>query len=262
MKLHIATYNMHKGVSWFASQPRIHDMRTALQNLDVDLLFLQEVQGQHDRRAAKYVHWPTTGQHEFLAGDHRQAAYGMNAVYQHGHHGNALLSRYPILYQANQNVSDHRFEERGILHCIVQMPQVQLHCYVVHFGLFAAGRRRQTMRLIEAIQQQTPVDAPLVIAGDFNDWNSHLSLPLKHELGVAEVFETLHQANFTVHNSTRFLKSKTPKAALTFPVGAPFLPLDRIYVRGIQINSAQVLKGKPWRHLSDHAPLTAELEFT
>ena len=120
MKLHIATYNMHKGVSWFASQPRIHDMRTALQNLDVDLLFLQEVQGQHDRRAAKYVHWPTTGQHEFLAGDHRQAAYGMNAVYQHGHHGNALLSRYPILYQANQNVSDHRFEERGILHCIVQ----------------------------------------------------------------------------------------------------------------------------------------------
>ena len=128
MKLHIATYNIHKGVSWFAQQPRIHDMRTALHSLDADLLFLQEVQGQHDRRAARHEHWPVEGQHDFLAGDRRQAAYGMNASYQHGHHGNALLSRFPILHHHNKDVSDHRFEERGILHCIVQLPQQQLHC--------------------------------------------------------------------------------------------------------------------------------------
>ena len=251
MKLHVATYNIHKGVSWFAQQPRIHDLRQALESLDADLLFLQEVQGQHDRRAARHEHWPPQGQHEFLAGERRQAAYGMNAVYQHGHHGNALLSRFPILHQKNQDVSDHRFEERGILHCIVQLPAQQVHCYVVHFGLFAAGRRRQTDLLIEAILAETPDDAPLVIAGDFNDWRNHLSAPLRLALGVEEVFEHLSAP----------CPDRQPRAAKTFPVGAPLFALDRIYVRGIKINSAQVLKGVPWRSLSDHAPLTADLEL-
>jgi len=250
MKLHVATYNIHKGVSWFAQRPRIHDMRSALQSLDADLLFLQEVQGQHDRRAARHVHWPKQGQHDFLAGERRQAAYGMNSVYQHGHHGNALLSRYPILHHQNRDVSDHRFEERGILHCVVQVPDRAVHCYVVHFGLFAGGRRRQTDLLIEHIRAETPPDAPLVIAGDFNDWRNHLSQPLSDELGVQEVFEHLSDLN----NGNR-------KAARTFPVGAPIFPLDRIYVRGIRINSATVLQGVPWRSLSDHAPLTADLEL-
>jgi endonuclease/exonuclease/phosphatase family metal-dependent hydrolase len=253
MKLHIATYNIHKGVSWFAQQPRIHDMRAALESLDADLLFLQEVQGKHDRRAARHEHWPKQSQHDYLAGDRRQAAYGMNSVYQHGHHGNALLSRYPILHHQNQDVSDHRFEERGILHCIVQMPEKNVHCYVVHFGLFAAGRRRQANLLIEAIHKQTPPDAPLVIAGDFNDWRNHLSEPLRDELAVEEVFDHLSPSPDNNH--------KDHKAALTFPVGAPFLALDRIYVRGIKVRGAQVLQGKPWRSLSDHAPLTADLEL-
>jgi endonuclease/exonuclease/phosphatase family metal-dependent hydrolase len=253
MKLHIATYNIHKGVSWFAQKPRIHELRDALESLDADLLFLQEVQGQHDRRARRHEHWPSQGQHDYLAGDRREAVYGMNAVYQHGHHGNALLSRFPILHFKNQNVSDHRFEERGILHCIVQTTEQNIHCYVVHFGLFAAGRRRQTDLLIASINAETPPDAPLVIAGDFNDWRNHLSEPLRQQLGVEEVFEHLSPIHLN--------KKRKPKAALTFPVGAPFLPLDRIYVRGIQIKSAKVLSGKPWRRLSDHAPLTADLEF-
>jgi endonuclease/exonuclease/phosphatase family metal-dependent hydrolase len=257
MKLHIATYNIHKGVSWFAQKPRIHELREALESLDADLLFLQEVQGQHDRRALRHEHWPLQGQHDYLAGDRRQAVYGMNSVYQHGHHGNALLSRYPILHFKNHDVSDHRFEERGTLHCIVQLPEQEVHCYVVHFGLFAAGRRRQTERLIQSIRAETPPDAPLVIAGDFNDWRNHLSEPLRQQLGVEEVFEHLSRPN----GGPRSGRHRQPKAALTFPVGAPFLPLDRIYVRGIKINSAKVLRGKPWRTLSDHAPLAADLEF-
>lgn len=251
MKLHVATYNIHKGVSWFAQQPRIHDIRTALESLDADLLFLQEVQGQHDRHAARHAHWPKQGQHDFLAGERHQAAYGMNAVYQYGHHGNALLSRFPILHNKNQDVSDHRFEERGILHCIVQTPLQKVHCYVVHFGLFAGSRRRQTDLLIRTIHDETPPDAPLVIAGDFNDWRNHLSEPLHKALDVVEVFE--HLSILSPH--------KPHKAAKTFPVGAPLFALDRIYVRGIQIKSAQVLKGTPWRNLSDHAPLTADLEL-
>lgn len=257
MKLHVATYNIHKGVSWFAQRPRIHDLRVALESLDADLLFLQEVQGQHDRRALRHAHWPTQGQHDYLAGDRRQAVYGMNAVYEHGHHGNALLSRYPILHYKNQDVSDHRFEERGVLHCIVKIPDQEVHCYVVHFGLFAGSRFRQTEMLIQTIRTETPPDAPLVIAGDFNDWRNHLSEPLRQQLGVEEVFEHIFQQSASPERRIR----RKSQAALTFPVGVPFLPLDRIYVRGVKVNSARVLRGRPWASLSDHAPLTADLEF-
>ena len=246
MKLHVATYNIHKGVSWFAQQPRIHGLRDALNSLDADLLFLQEVQGQHDQRAARDELWPKEGQHEFLAGDQHQSAYGMNAIYDHGHHGNAMLSRYPIIHNQNQDVSDHRFEERGVLHCIVQLPAQQLHCYVVHLGLFAGGRRRQTELLIQAVRADTPDDAPLIIAGDFNDWQDQLSAPLKAALGVTEVFDHLSPPGIF-------------RGARTFPVGFPLLTLDRIYVRGLRIDRAEVLQGKPWQSLSDHAPLTADL---
>ena len=51
------------------------------------------------------------------------------------------------------------------------------------------------------------------------------------------------------------------KAARTFPARFPVLPLDRIYVRNAIGHSPVVLPLKPWSHLSDHAPLAAEIEF-
>ena len=37
--------------------------------------------------------------------------------------------------------------------------------------------------------------------------------------------------------------------------------LDRIYVRGFKVESAQVLHGAMWAKLSDHAPIVANLEL-
>jgi endonuclease/exonuclease/phosphatase family metal-dependent hydrolase len=113
----------------------------------------------------------------------------MNAVYEHGHHGNALLSRFPITTQVNHDVSDHAYEQRGILHAVVRANQVDIHCFVIHLGLFAASRRRQIQALIDTIQRDTPADAPLIIAGDFNDWNQRLSSALYEQLGVVEAFD-------------------------------------------------------------------------
>jgi endonuclease/exonuclease/phosphatase family metal-dependent hydrolase len=131
-----------------------------------------------------------------------------------------------------------------------------LHCYVIHFGLFASSRRRQVELLIQSIRTETPPEAPLIIAGDFNDWRDHLSATLRQQLGVEEVFEYARKNASVLHH-----KVVKHKPALTFPVGAPFLPLDRIYVRDITVRSANVLQGKPWLSLSDHAPVTADLEL-
>lgn len=245
MNLKICTYNIHKGFSQFNRRVVVHELRDRLRALDVDLVFLQEVQGLHMRHEIVHENWPQHPQHEFLAHEvWHQTAYGRNAVYDHGHHGNAILSRFAILSEHNQDVSDHRFERRGLLHCVVALPELAepVHCVCVHLGLMARSRRRQMEALAERMEQLVPDGAPLIIAGDFNDWRNRADDLLARRLGLTEVF---HQG--------------CGRIAKSFPSRAPVLSLDRIYVRGFEVARADVHCGLPWSRISDHAALTAEL---
>jgi endonuclease/exonuclease/phosphatase family metal-dependent hydrolase len=260
MKLRIATWNIHKGVSALGSRPRVHGIKQALAGIGADIVFLQEVQGRHDLLAIKHASWPSQSQHEFLANDAQHSAYGKNAVYDHGHHGNALLSNFPIAAVRNHDVSDHAFESRGILHCVVTIDTQVIHCYVIHLGLFAGSRLRQTEALIEAVSASAPRDVPLVIAGDFNDWTNSLSESLCERLGVTEVFDR-HLTASRFGSYLRRLSGRGPRRApaRTFPAAMPMLQLDRIYVRGFDVVDAKVLFGASWARLSDHAPIMTEL---
>ncbi|TFW30801.1 endonuclease/exonuclease/phosphatase family protein [Massilia horti] len=269
MKIRVATYNIHKGVSSLRSMPRVVALKRAIAQFDANVVFLQEVQGRHDRFQARYGHqkggkrhWPETGQHLFFAGESHHCAYGMNAVYDHGHHGNALLSTFPIVNSHNQDVSDHAYEQRGILHCELGTPAGKVHCFVVHLGLFEGGRTRQTDALIEAVQHSAGNDEPVLIAGDFNDWRNTLSDRLRLALGVKEVFDELGTRN-TLGELVRHLAGRKPRLApaRTFPAALPWFRLDRIYVRGLEVTDAQVLHGPLWARLSDHAPIVATLDL-
>lgn len=246
--LRVATYNIHKGLSFFKRRMVIHELRDRLRTLDADLVFLQEVLGNHDRYALLHHDWPAAPQYEFLADTvWQEFAYGRNAVYDTGHHGNAVLSRFPITRWDNQDVSTHRFERRGLLHCEIAIPgwSQQLHCICVHLGLFARGRSRQLEWLRQRIEKLVPSDAPLIVAGDFNDW--HWRHKATHELAqplnMREVFEFVYGA-----------------PARTFPAALPFFRLDRIYVRGFRIGFAHAHHGSVWARISDHAVLTTVLD--
>lgn len=263
MKIRIATYNIHKGVSSVGNRPRVHDLKKSMSALAADIIFLQEVQGRHDWLAASQsTYWPAEAQHEFLAGEYHHSAYGKNAVYDHGHHGNALLSAYPIVSQNNHDISDHALESRGLLHCVLRMPETKVHCYVVHLGLLEGSRRRQTQMLIDNVCRSTPETAPIIIAGDFNDWGNRLSDSLREALGVKEVFES-RQPRKDLTSYFRRLAGRTPQPqpARTFPAAFPCLPLDRIYVRGFKVESAMVMHGRRWAKVSDHAPIVASLQM-
>jgi len=62
-------------------------------------------------------------------------------------------------------------EPRGQLHCVLARPagQPELHVMCVHLGLSEAPRHHLLARLCEAVQHSVAADAPLVVAGDFND---------------------------------------------------------------------------------------------
>lgn len=242
--LAVATYNIHKGFSHFNKRMIVHHLRDRLRVLGADVIFLQEVVGHNALHAQNHEHWPATPQHEFLADEMwSDFAYGKNAIYKDGHHGNAILTKYPIVKWDNEDISTNVIEQRGLLHAEMAVPgwDENLHCVCVHLGLFARGRRRQVEAVCERIDSLVPHAAPLVLAGDFNDWRDKASNPLGL-LGVHEVFETMNG-----------------RLARTFPARLPILRLDRIYVRGFEVKSTKIHRGTGWAHLSDHAALAANL---
>ncbi len=249
--LKIATYNIHKGLSHFNHRVVLHELRERLRELDADIVFLQEVQGEHTHHGERYLNYPEGAQHEFIAEKvWPHSVYGKNSVYETGHHGNAILSRFPILQSLNTDVSAHRFESRGLLHCVIELAnqqslagQKRVHCLCVHFGLFAKGRRSQTSALIEYVRKEIPPDAPLIIAGDFNDWRNQMGKTLSSELDIQDVFHTA-----------------SGKPARSFPSRLPLLRLDRIYVRGFNVLHCSVHVGGNWQRLSDHAALSTQLK--
>ncbi len=242
--LTVVTYNIHKGFSALGRRLVVHEIRERLQSLEPDVVFLQEVQGVHYRHSNKHETWPAGSQCDFLAQEGAHTAYGMNAVYQDGHHGNAIVSRFPILRSENVDISHHALESRGLLHCELQVPgwDVPLHCINVHLGLWARSRRLQLGWLRDRILAAVPPDAPLVVAGDFNDWRGIATALLERELGMVEAF---HRA--------------LGRHARSFPARLPMLSLDRIYVRGLEVGAARRLSEASWSRLSDHVALSATL---
>mgnify|MGYP001493787404 CR=1 FL=1 len=244
LRLRVTSYNIHKGFSQFNRRMMVHELRERLRHLDADIVFLQEVQGLHLGHAERHADWPALPQHMFLAEDiWDNAAYGRNVIYDHGHHGNAILSRFPILDAHNQDVTHLRFERRGLLHCRVSLPDERaLHCVCVHLSLFARSRRRQMMALARFLEENMEADAPLIIAGDFNDWRNRADNLLAERLGLTEVFGGVGG-----------------RPVRSFPAAMPLFRLDRIYVRGMEVECREVHHGRPWSLISDHAALSAQL---
>lgn len=246
--LRVATYNIHKGVRGVGPRKRleIHNLGLAVEALDADLVFLQEVRLFHTREARRFERtsfgWPAEGQAQFLAPMGYEAAYRTNAVTRHGEHGNALLSRWPLGDVGHHDVSDHRFEQRGLLHVPVGWNGQTVHAVVVHFGLAHRSRVRQVQRLAEFIEREVPPDEMLVVAGDFNDWGERLDGPMS-ELGLARAVDA----------------GARRREVATFPSVAPVFALDRFYLRGLACRSTMVPRGLAWARMSDHLPLVAEL---
>ena len=249
--LKVATYNIHKGVQGLGPARRleIHNLGLAIEQLDADIVCLQEVRKVHRREEKYFKHWPEMPQAEFLAPPGYEAIYKTNAITKHGEHGNALLSRWPVVSHRHEDISDHRFEQRGLLHVEVQVgdsaaqqdgvdESVTVHVIVGHLGLIPASRVRQVEQLHKYIAREVPPDAALLVAGDFNDWGKRLSRMMRDK-GLCEWHSGVQP---------------------TYPSRLPMVQLDHVYARGLTPVSQMVPHGKIWQRMSDHLPLVAKFE--
>ena len=240
--LRVATYNIHKGVQGIGPTRRleIHNLGHAVEQLDADIVCLQEVRKTHRREAQHFDRWPQMPQADFLAPEGYTAIYRTNALTRHGEHGNAMLSRWPVVAHQHEDMSDHRFEQRGLLHSEVIVHGMAVHVVVVHLGLIKASRVRQLDQLVRFIEREISADAPIIVAGDFNVWGT-------------TVRSVLSAAGLAAFESERMA---------TFPSRLPVVQLDYVYARGLTPLNSHVPRGRIWGRMSDHLPLIAEFDFS
>ena len=225
----------------------LQQIREAIRGTHADLVFLQEVIGEHAEHAQRFADWPEGSHYEFLADEMwPEYAYGQNATYPAGHHGNAILSKYPIITTEHRDISASRLEQRGLLYAQVELPRPGqiLHCVNVHFGLRHGWRLQQFEQLDSFVTERVAADHPLIIAGDFNDWNCRLH---QHLLTACQLHEAHH--------------IKQGRVAKTFPRRYPLFSLDRIYFRNLVALRAVTHRDGLWNKLSDHVGLSAELSL-
>ena len=84
--------------------------------------------------------------------------------------------------------------------------------------------------------------APVVVAGDFNDWRLR---------GHRQLARAARWSTCIAHPRGR--------PARTFPARTHCCGCDRIYVRDARLHDPIMLPQRPWSHLSDHTPLAAEV---
>ncbi len=248
LSLRIVTWNIHKGVRGFAMRKRleIHAMQTAVAKLDADVICLQEVRRINHKEAAHFTQWPSLPQADFLAPPGYEAVYRTNAFTAHGEHGNALLSRYPVKHIGHEDMSDHRFEQRGLLHAVLDIAGQDLHVIVVHLGLLAGSRARQLAQIGAYIAREIPQHAALVVAGDFNSAIASQRWAHQHVAAVGKKpLSRLHAL----------------KGHPTFPARLPLVQLDHIFARGAAVSKQHVPSEPQWARMSDHLPLIAQLEL-
>lgn len=237
-KFRIATYNIHKckGLDLRTSPERIADV---LREIDADIIALQEVVSLEDGRAAD-------DQARFIA-DEIGFEYRLaeNRKHLEGRYGNVVLSRFPIVADANFNITVAGREPRGCQHVDVRLASgALLHVYNIHLGTAFFERRKQVKRLLDDEILNRRHHAPRIMLGDFNEWTRGLT-------------SKLLAAHFRSADLREHLSRKR-----SYPGIFPFLHLDHIYYdRHLKIENAFLHRSRLALLASDHLPLVADFRL-
>lgn len=248
MTLRLVSYNIHQGRTALRSKLDTLALADAIAAFEPDVVVLQEVagSGEDDEKVAREQlnrlsaeRWPFV-------------AYGGNATFRGGWHGNAVLSRHPIRRWRHLDLSvrlprsRQAFLPRRSLLWVDIQPEgfSPLHVVATHLGLSEYERVLQVERLCRFVGRRAPDGDSLVIAGDFNDWRGRVTGAVREKLRLEEAFMSAEQRH-----------------ARTFPAQFPVLCLDRIYFRDLALVRAERALGERWVKLSDHLPIFAEFRL-
>lgn len=222
--MRIASYNIRKavGLDWRRDPDRIVDV---LAEVEADIVVLQEADKRIGSRAGVLP----------LERMSKEIGYELAEVatrpQSHGWHGNAVFYRSGLKIARATCLDVPSVEPRGVV--AIDFDSPALTVYGVHLGL-TPGMRRKQMASIAA--HVLPTEAPVIVAGDFNEWKIDLGL-------FAQDFEVI-----------------TPGPS--FHATRPTASLDRFALRGsVQCTQSWVHYSTNARYASDHLPIVMEFEL-
>jgi endonuclease/exonuclease/phosphatase family metal-dependent hydrolase len=233
----IATYNLHKcrGFDLRIVPERIISV---LYELNADILCLQEVVNDPTGD-------PQWNQAHAIADAFPRfhAAFGVNRPFHDGTYGNMTLSRFPIVSWKNHDLSRERREPRGVLQTEIEVASgFVMHVFNVHLGTGHMERRYQARKLLNPeVLEQSDLNGPRLVLGDFNEWIRGLTTQLLKS--TFKTFRPRHAAQF-------------PR---TFPGMLPLVSLDHCYFdHPLELQSSELWRSRTALWASDHLPLVAE----
>jgi endonuclease/exonuclease/phosphatase family metal-dependent hydrolase len=231
MLLRVVTYNVH---GWTGKNDR-RDSRLAIEvirTLQADVIALQEVS------FATYGSHPSSPEALGLETGMRIIP-GPTLFRKDTDYGNALLSRIPFRTFHRMDISVEGREPRGAIFAVLETDYGPVNVIATHLGLQLGERMRQIHVLLTGIKTLCHGDYPLLIMGDFNEWN-----PFSPVL--------------------RLLRSRFGKISFspTYPSILPILALDLILVRPRKIQSEYLVFKTPLAKMaSDHLPVRATVQI-
>ncbi len=228
----VATYNVHRCIGTDGSCDPVR-IAQVVRDLQCGLVGLQEVDNTPGDT-------PTSQQLEYLAqATGMTAVPGMRIIRRWGHYGNALLTRHRVLGVRRHDLTFSWREPRGALDVDLDIEGIECRVIVTHLGL-TPGERRHQMRKILALVADTPVEEPVALLGDINEWWP-MGRPLRwmHAL------------------------FGRPPSVRSFPSAWPMFALDRIWTRPRgSLAQVSAFRSPASRLASDHLPVVAHWQLS
>jgi endonuclease/exonuclease/phosphatase family metal-dependent hydrolase len=236
VRLRVMTYNIHVGTG-MDKKLDLARLAEVIRRERPDLVALQEVDRgvERTRRVDQLKELASLTKMDY--------AFAHNLNYQGGQYGVAVLSRLPILSIDHRRYAHLReAERRGFIRVEVEVGGRRVNFVNTHLDYQHADNRLfEAGQMLAALPRQ---DAPLIVAGDFNDEPSGTTyeLMLRHFIDA-------------------WAASGADGDGLTYPADKPSKRIDYIFHNGRQggivLKSARVVRTLA----SDHLPLVAELEI-
>jgi endonuclease/exonuclease/phosphatase family metal-dependent hydrolase len=227
----VASYNMRKAIGGDRRRrpERIIDV---LNEIDADVVALQEADHRFGERSTALPLALIADHTPYVPVDFTNRANGL------GWHGNALLVRRGIEVMHRNPLHLPTLEPRGAVMADLRIGRLGLRVVGMHLDLSGLLRRRQAHAILATVAAQ-PVQLPLVMMGDFNEW--------RRSGGCLTEFGQHHDFAPT-----------GPSFHARRPVGK----LDRIVIsRDLAVDAAGTHHSLRARIASDHLPVWAKLSL-
>jgi len=220
--LRVLTWNIHGGIGRDGRYD-LDRVLTLARAFNPDVVALQEL----DSRGRLKMLAPLLHLQQGL-GEHSAEARTITAP--DGHYGHVLISRYPLSEIILHDLSVPGREHRCAIEAVVGIPDGPLRLIATHLGLGFRERLRQARQLASIALARS---GPLVMLGDFNDWQGSVRRILSPILPAWTSYRT-------------------------FPARRPLLGLDGVYCRPVDSLIHSWIDTRA-AHASDHLPVLADI---